>query len=58
MKISDTFKLHKEEISEVLFYFCLKINNALCTVLGCSVGQDLYRNNHLLGRVQYFLTVS
>lgn len=33
-----------------LLYFSLKINNAMSGVLPYSVGQDLYRNNYILGK--------
>lgn len=33
-----------------LLYFSLKINNAMSGVLAYSVGQDLYRNNYILGK--------
>lgn len=33
-----------------LLYFSLKINNAMSSVLAYSVGQDLYRNNYILGK--------
>lgn len=33
-----------------LLYFSLKINNVMSGVLAYSVGQDLYRNNYILGK--------